>query len=66
MTEAERNKNEDPELTGFMLHHCYTCPNAPECDTEERCRACMVEKRAQAEKEQGHRATRSSCNDYAL
>lgn len=66
MTEAGRNKSDDLELTRFLLHHCYTCPNAPECDTEERCLACMEEKRAQAEEEQGQRATRRLLNEYAL
>lgn len=66
MANETRNANADHELTRFMLHHCYTCPEASECDTEARCRACMEEKRERAEGEAGGQLTREQLKEYAL
>lgn len=31
-------------ITHNMIQYCYTCPQAHECDTEEKCIACWIEK----------------------
>ncbi|OUS77975.1 hypothetical protein B1748_04175 [Paenibacillus sp. MY03] len=66
MTAQAKNEDVDNELTQFMLHHCYTCPDANECDTEARCRACMEEKREKREEEEGRQLTRNQLKEYAL
>ena len=66
MTDRDPNKHEDIELTRFMLHYCYTCPEALHCDTETKCRACMEEKRKQGAKEAGRTTIEEQLKEYAL
>lgn len=45
-------KLKEMDLTTFMLHYCYTCKDAHQCDTERKCLECFEAKRAEVDKKQ--------------
>ncbi|OZB91219.1 hypothetical protein [Paenibacillus sp. XY044] len=60
----ENNRLRD--LTTFMIHYCYTCPEAYECTTEEKCLACWKAKQADIEEKLETKTTEKLLREYAL
>ncbi|MFC4099316.1 hypothetical protein [Paenibacillus xanthanilyticus] len=58
-------KRKHTDLTRYMLHYCYTCDEAGECDTERKCAACM-EKRNREEDKRDAVTTKDLLTLYAL
>ncbi|MCR8659870.1 hypothetical protein [Paenibacillus endoradicis] len=52
--------------TKNLLQFCYTCPDAPNCETEEKCRACWTENELQDEKLEANLTTEELLRQYAF
>jgi hypothetical protein len=54
------------ELTKLYLQLCYTCLDAHNCETEEKCMKCWVEKETAYAEETMHDTTEELLRQYAL